>query len=411
MSRISVRAATILLFLLVVMTGSVQAQTLSVAPSGEDYSGLQQALDAALPGDVIEIAAGTYPGGVIVNIPITLAGKDSATIGTGADTVALYVNADDVVIQNLVCIASGAGIIANQTKGFRVDGCRIISDDSGIILTGCRESAVANTEITALRTGIETVFCNTTTISRSRVSGDSVGISIKDSSDTAVETTRLLGSEIGIIMENSNRCGLKDTMFAGVGGAVLGIGISEFTITGSTFTDVTQYIQFYAASECRVEAPSLQGPTFFAADIFSDTEYRCDPYSIFGRDFGLLYDPYEAPEGYLLFGDAMNITFIAAAESTELPVVIITADLLENTTGIAENTYGIYRTDAGEPALIAVPKVSSEGGQILQTTVTEPGNFALMARAEEEESPYYYIFLWVIVALGVLLLLVLWRKQ
>ncbi|WP_460006561.1 hypothetical protein [Methanogenium cariaci] len=42
--------------------------------------------------------------------------------------------------------------------------------------------------------------------------------------------------------------------------------------------------------------------------------------------------------------------------------------------------------------------------------VTEPSQFALMAGAEEE-TPYYYIFLGEIVALGVLLLLMLWRKR
>ncbi|WP_281175347.1 hypothetical protein [Methanogenium cariaci] len=43
--------------------------------------------------------------------------------------------------------------------------------------------------------------------------------------------------------------------------------------------------------------------------------------------------------------------------------------------------------------------------------MTEPSQFALMAGGAEEETPYYYIFLGEIVALGVLLLLMLWRKR
>ena len=393
------------------VVGNAQAQTISVASLKGDYPTLQEALDAASPGDLIAIAAGTYPGGVSVDIPVTLSGEDGATIGTSADTIALYVNADSVVIRNLVCIASGAGIIANQTGGLQADGCRVISDDRGIILTGCRDSAVTNTGVTAQQTGIQVTFCNTTTISGSQITADGVGIAIRDSSGVAMEKTSLLGTEIGILAENSIGCRLNDTTFAGVGGAVLGIGIRNSTITGTSFADVTQYIQLYTASGCRVEAPSLQGPAYFAADIFSDTEYRCGPYSVTGWDFALLYDPYEVPEGYLLFGDAMNITFITAAESPEPPAVIITADPLADDTGIAENTYGLYRTDGGEPALIAVPEISDGGGYNLQTTVTENGHYAVMAQAEEEKSPHYYIFLWTIVALGVLLLLVLWRKR
>lgn len=410
MNGIHMLAAAILLLILVAV-GCVQAQTISVAPSGGDYPNLQQALDAASPNDVIMVSAGTYPGGVMVNVPVTLSGEDGAGIGKRTDTVALYVNADDVVIRNLACTASGAGIIANQTDGLQADSCQVISDDTGILLTGCSNSAITSTEFTSKRTGIETAFCNATTISESRVSAGSVGIAMKDSSDAAVEEVRILGADIGILMENSDGCRLNAITFAGVGGAVLGIGISECTITGSAFTDVTQYIQFYAASGCSVEAPSLQGPAYFAADIFSDTGYRCGPYSVTGRDFALLYDSYEATEGYLLFGDAMNISFIAAAESPEPPSVTITADLPANTTGIAKNSYGLYRTDGTAPVLVAVPEVPDSGPEILRMNVSEPGHVALMALAEAEETPYYYIFLWVVVALGVLLLLVLWRRR
>lgn len=405
------RMIAFILLVLIMIAGGAQAQTLSVAPSEGDYPDLQQAIDAASPCDEITVAAGIYPGGVIISVPVTLSGVDGATIGTPSDTVALYVNANGVAIKNLACTASGAGIIANQTDGFQADGCQIISDDSGILLTGCEGSAITNTQINAQRTGIGISSCTGTTITNSRITADSLGLSIQDSADTTVTGTHIFGTEVGILAENTAECTVTDTTFAGVGGAVLGIGINESTITGPVFSDVTQFIQFYAASGCRVEAPSLQGPAFFAADIFSDTEYRFDTYTVTGQDIGLIYEPYEVPEGYLLFGDAMNISFIAAAKSTKNPFATITADYSPDTIGIAENTYAIYRIDGDEPVLVAVPKIADNGTQILQATVTEPGHFALMARAEEEKTPYYYIYLWGIVALGVLLLLVLWRKR
>jgi hypothetical protein len=403
--------AVVILLLVLVTVGCVQAQSISVAPAGGDYSNVQQALDAASPGDEIMVAAGTYPGGVMVNVPVTLSGEDGARIGTSADTVSLYVNADGVVIRNLSCTASGAGIIANETDGLQADGCRVISGDIGILLTDCSNSAITSTEVTAKRTGIEVASCKVTAVSGSRVSANSVGITIKGSADATVEDTSILGAEIGILMENSGGCRANDVTFAGIGGAVLGIGAHACTITGSAFTDVTQYIQFYAASGCRVEAPSLEGPAFFAADIFSDTEYRCGPYSIRGRDYGFLYDSYEAPEGYQRYGDAMNITFITAAESPNPPMATITADLPVKTAGMIRNTYGLYRTDGATPILVSVPEVSDSGVQTLQMNMTEPGHIVLMARAEPEETPYYDIFLWAVVVLGVLLLLVVWRKR
>ena len=394
-----------------IAVGGVHGATFTVAPEGGTYTDLQQALGAAAPGDEIVIRAGTYPGGVVVEIPVTISGEEGAKIGTAADSTALSVTADDVTIRNLACTAAGAGIIANQTTGLEIRDCRVISDSVGILCTGCRESVLRNTQVMAQQTGIEAAFCTGTTISGCRVTADGIGVTLRDTADTALEGVHLMGAELGILAENAERCEITDTTFAGNSAGMLGVGITDCTITGSAFSDVIQYIQFYAASGCRVEALSLQGPTYFAADIFSDTGYQSGPYSVTGRDFGLLYNPYKAPEGYLLFGDAMNITFIAAAESPEPPSVTITADLPADTIGIAKNTYGLYRTDGTAPVLMAVPAVSDGGAQTLQMNVTESGHFALMARTEAEETPYYYIFLWGMVALGVLLLLVLWRRR
>ncbi|WAI00617.1 right-handed parallel beta-helix repeat-containing protein [Methanogenium organophilum] len=410
MTEKAARVLAVLLCILIAM-GGVQGATLTVAPDGGAYTDLHQALDAAAPGDEIVVRAGTYPGGVVIGVPVTVSGEEGATIGTAGDTTALSVTADDVIIRNLACTAAGVGIIANQTDGLVVRDCRVISDGVGILCSRCNESTLATTQVMAAQTGIETMFCMGTKISGCQVTADGIGITLRDTEDTALEGVHLMGAELGILAENAERCEITNTTFTGNGAGILGVGITDCSITGSAFSDVIQYIQFYAASGCSVETPSLEGPTYFAADIFSNTTYCCDPYTVSGRDFGLLADTYTPPEGYQLFGDAMNITFISAAESAEAPSVTIEADIPAELPGIAGNTYGIYRTDGTEPVLMAVPDVSEEGSQILQMTVTEPAHIALMARTEADETPYYYIFLWAVVALGVLLLLVLWRKR
>jgi parallel beta-helix repeat protein len=49
-----------ILIAMILIIGAVQAAKITVGPSGEDFSGIQQAIDNASPGDTIEVHSGTY---------------------------------------------------------------------------------------------------------------------------------------------------------------------------------------------------------------------------------------------------------------------------------------------------------------------------------------------------------------
>lgn len=60
------------LIALVLLTGSAQAATLIVCPSGCEYSSIQAAIDAASPGDTVEVLSGTYEERVIPHNAVTI---------------------------------------------------------------------------------------------------------------------------------------------------------------------------------------------------------------------------------------------------------------------------------------------------------------------------------------------------
>ena len=73
------KSCVIIAFLLLV--GNSQATTLTVCPNGCDYTSIQEAIDAATSGYVIEVHSGDYPEQVVINKNISLKG-----INTGNGT-------------------------------------------------------------------------------------------------------------------------------------------------------------------------------------------------------------------------------------------------------------------------------------------------------------------------------------
>jgi hypothetical protein len=77
--------------LLLIGAGQASAATLNVCPNGCAYTQLGPALAAAKDGDTIEIAPGTYAGGVTINVSVKLvgAGPSSTTISGGGPVLTI----------------------------------------------------------------------------------------------------------------------------------------------------------------------------------------------------------------------------------------------------------------------------------------------------------------------------------
>ena len=63
--------------IILLLVGSAQSATLTVCPSGCAYSSIQAAIDAASPGDTIEVHSGDYYEDVLMNKDVIIKGIDS----------------------------------------------------------------------------------------------------------------------------------------------------------------------------------------------------------------------------------------------------------------------------------------------------------------------------------------------
>jgi hypothetical protein len=83
--------------------------TVRYVGAGQTYATIQSAIDAAVPYDTIDVAAGTYAESVNVNKPVTIDGAGAATIVDPADgSVGFRVTADGATIKDLKVTAYGA---------------------------------------------------------------------------------------------------------------------------------------------------------------------------------------------------------------------------------------------------------------------------------------------------------------
>ena len=80
---------------------------------------LQAAIDAAHPGDVLEIERGMYTGNLIVNKPLTLRGLDRPTLSGGQRGDTIRIGAPDVVIEGLIVRDSGDSL-KEQNAGINI---------------------------------------------------------------------------------------------------------------------------------------------------------------------------------------------------------------------------------------------------------------------------------------------------
>ncbi|HSH29313.1 MAG TPA: nitrous oxide reductase family maturation protein NosD [Thiohalobacter sp.] len=116
---------------------------------------LQQRVDTAAAGAVVEVPAGTYAGNLVISRALTLKGEGEAILdGDGSGDV-IRVKAADVTIRGLTIRNSGknltdmnAGIFAEKgAENLRVIGNRFENNAFGLWLDGCRAPEVIDNRI------------------------------------------------------------------------------------------------------------------------------------------------------------------------------------------------------------------------------------------------------------------------
>jgi len=148
----------------------------------DDYPTIQAAINAADPGDIIQVASGIYPEDVTANKPVTLVGENSSTTiinGSGAPygylvhVTANYVNIINFTIQNGTY---RDGIYLSDSSYSTIVGNIMTNNFYGIFLDGCNGTTISGNAITDNQHGIRLRSSSGNIISGNTVSNSNWGI-------------------------------------------------------------------------------------------------------------------------------------------------------------------------------------------------------------------------------------------
>jgi nitrous oxidase accessory protein NosD len=101
------------------LTGLTQSTLLTVGKEGANYTIIQDAIEAANPGDVIEVRGGTYLEHVIVDKVLVLRGIGNPVIDSNGNGSAVVPTRNGIVLEGFALInANRAGIEINHNDNY-----------------------------------------------------------------------------------------------------------------------------------------------------------------------------------------------------------------------------------------------------------------------------------------------------
>lgn len=176
--------------LVLLIASGLFADTWQVGPTSVHHA-LKPVLETAAPHDTIFIDGGLYQEGHLeINQPLTLLGKNGATLDGLGKTAILMINADSVTVQGLTFKNAGISFVEDnaalhieKASQILIEGNRFIDNFFAIYLAQAADCILRNNTITAQNAretnsgnGIHLWYCKNILIEGNTISGQRDGI-------------------------------------------------------------------------------------------------------------------------------------------------------------------------------------------------------------------------------------------
>jgi len=227
---------------LIISAVPVSANTLIVGGSEADYASIQDAVDNAKDGDVIQVCNGSYSENIFVNKSLTIRAACEDTDATivrakNIDDATFYINSNGVnvtgfiikseksdkpefndentgiyldnvqgcVIKNNVLSGHSNGIFLNHSSDTIIlDNALFLNDLHGIHITNSENNVLLNNEVSSNKYGIYLVSSDNNRLSGNNAShNNNYGIALLNSSRNVLENNLASGNKYGICLTSS----------------------------------------------------------------------------------------------------------------------------------------------------------------------------------------------------------------
>ncbi|MEM2912295.1 MAG: S8 family serine peptidase [Candidatus Bathyarchaeia archaeon] len=236
----------------------------------EDYATIQEAVDAAMRGDTVKVASGTYYENVVIQKPLFLIGENKrTTIVDGAyDETVLFIKSDNVTVKGFTIQHSGTwghcGIRIIESKYCEIRGNVFRNNYYGMWLSSSQNCSVTlNIIQNNSHTGIRLDYCQNCIINGNFVEEHSFdGISLEFCTNCTASLNVLYNNTCGLWLHYCEDCIIEKNHVSSHNG--IGIWLSDSwacTIRENTIKGNYRGIWFQ-------RTPEIVTPTYFYHNNF-----------------------------------------------------------------------------------------------------------------------------------------------
>lgn len=213
---------------------------------------IQRRIDAATPGETIEIEPGTYHGSIIIDKSLTLIGHDLPRLDGGGNGHVIAIVADDVNVRGFEITGSGTNLRRDQA-GIHVIGDRVTIANNrildclhGIYLKKVVAARVRGNHIRGKTTlpkddapeGLDVIIAaDGTEMCALNINSRGNGIHLWNSRDGIIESNTITESRDGMYFSFTNQTTVRANQISGVRYGLHYMYSDENRFEGNTFSD------------------------------------------------------------------------------------------------------------------------------------------------------------------------------
>lgn len=227
-----------------------------------DASDLQRRIDAAAPGATVEVAPGIHPGGLIIEKPLTLIGRDIPRIDGGGQGHVIEIRADDVTIRGFEIAGSGSDLRRDQA-GIHVTGARATIAANRII--DCLHGVYLKKVVSAQVRGNE--ICGKTTLPKDKAPEGLAVTIAADGTEMCALNINTRGN--GIHLWNSSGCVIESNTITETRDGMYFSFTNETVVRANRITRVRYGLHYMYSDQNSFEGNSFSDNVSGAAIMFS----------------------------------------------------------------------------------------------------------------------------------------------